>query len=107
MKWVTLCELSDLQEGVGKYVEIDGLCLAVFMHERRVRVMDNHCPHAGANLAGGTIVEGCVVCPKHNWPFRLESGELRDSPGVKVDVYRARVVELKGKALVQIERSLN
>ena len=103
MRWITLFELSELAEGKGKYVETDGLCLAVFLHEGKVFAMDNACPHAGANLAGGWIIEGCVVCPKHGWPFRLDDGQLRDSPGVKVDTYPARVhCPEDGLAVVQV-----
>jgi nitrite reductase/ring-hydroxylating ferredoxin subunit len=92
-KWTTVCALSDLEEDKGKYVEIGGVSLAVFRHGGKVHVMDNACPHAGANLAGGSIYEGCVICPKHNWPFRLSDGQLRDTPGVRVEVYAVRVSE--------------
>jgi nitrite reductase/ring-hydroxylating ferredoxin subunit len=73
-----------------------------------VYALDNACPHAGANLAGGTIVEGCVVCPKHGWPFRLESGQLRDTPGVNVDIYPIRIVDQPdGRGVVQVELPLS
>jgi nitrite reductase/ring-hydroxylating ferredoxin subunit len=104
MMWTSLCQLSDLREDEGKYVEIDGFCLAVFLHQGKIHVLDNHCPHAGANLAGGHIDQGCVVCPKHSWPFRLEDGQLRDTPGVNVDIYPVRLLEREGlPTLVQIQ----
>jgi nitrite reductase (NADH) small subunit/3-phenylpropionate/trans-cinnamate dioxygenase ferredoxin subunit len=103
MAWTSLCDLDELKAGEGKYVEIDGFQLAVFLHEGHVRVMDNTCPHAGGNLAGGYVEEGCIVCPWHYWPFRLEDGQLRDSPGVHVSVYPARVLEHAGKKLVQAD----
>ncbi len=31
--------------------------------------LDARCPHRGANLAQGTIRDGCVVCPYHGWRF--------------------------------------
>ena len=104
MQWISICERAGLREGEGKYVEVEGFCLAVFLHEGTVRVLDNACPHAGANLAGGYISEGCVVCPKHGWPFRLDNGQLRDTPGVNVDTYPVRLLEQEdGPAMIQVQ----
>ena len=51
MGWTSLCDLDELEEGKGKYVEIGGFQLAVFLDKGAVRVIDNNCPHAGGNLA--------------------------------------------------------
>lgn len=93
MAWVTLCRVDELLEGRGKYIEIASRQLAVFLHEGRPYVMDNYCPHAGGNLAGGTIEDGCAVCPWHQWAFRLDNGRLTDSPAVAVEMYKARVID--------------
>ena len=105
MKWVSLCRLDELTEGKGKYVEIDGFQLAVYIHETKPYVIDNYCPHAGGNLAAGHVDEtGCAVCPLHDWPFRLATGELRDSPGVTVRTYPTRLLNRPDKpALVQAQ----
>lgn len=92
MAWTSLCDLSELAEGRGKYVEIGGFQLAVFLHEGQVHVIDNTCPHAGGNLAAGHVEDGCAVCPWHRWAFRLETGALRDAPGVTVTKYATRTV---------------
>ena len=105
MAWTSLCEVGELEEGKGKYVEIGGFQLAVFLDQGRVYVIDNTCPHAGGNLAAGTVEEGCAVCPWHRWAFRLETGQLRDAPGVTVTKYPTRTVERgEGRpALVQAD----
>ncbi len=104
MAWTSLCELDELKEGEGKYVEIGGFKLALFLHEGQVYAMDNYCPHAGGNLAAGWVHDGCAVCPWHAWPFRLDNGELRDTPGVKVTTYKTREYRMEGKpVLVQAE----
>jgi nitrite reductase/ring-hydroxylating ferredoxin subunit len=103
MPWTTLCEISELTVDQGKFVEIGGFQLAVFLHQETVSVMDNWCPHAGGNLAGGHVAEGCAVCPWHSWAFRLDNGELRDVPGVKVRTYPVRVHEHQGRRLVQAD----
>jgi len=103
MAWTSLCKLGDLEENKGKYVESDGFQLAVFPSSGKVYVMDNYCPHAGGNLAGGIVEEGCAVCPWHFWPFRLETGELRDSPGVMVKTYPTRMINHEGRQLIQAD----
>jgi nitrite reductase/ring-hydroxylating ferredoxin subunit len=104
MSWTSLCDLSELQENQGKYVEIGGFQLAVFLSQNKVYVLDNFCPHAGGNLAGGIVEDGCAICPWHAWPFRLDNGELRDSPGVNVKTYQTRLLERPDHAtLVQAD----
>ena len=103
MSWTSLCELSELTEGQGKYVEIDGFQLAVFLDKGSVHVMDNSCPHAGGNLAGGHVDDGCAVCPWHYWAFRLDNGQLRDMPGVNVPTYTTRLFDFNGKHFVQAD----
>lgn len=105
MPWTSLCELGELEEGKGKYVEVGGFQLAVFLDGGTVSVIDNTCPHAGGNLAAGFVEEGCAVCPWHYWAFRLDNGQLRDAPGVAVTTYRTRTLDPgNGKpALVQAD----
>jgi nitrite reductase/ring-hydroxylating ferredoxin subunit len=103
MAWTSLCDLDELKPGEGKYVEIDGFQLAVFIENGQVFVMDNTCPHAGGNLAGGYVEEGCAVCPWHYWAFRLDNGQLKDMPGVAVTTYKIRLYAHEGRKLVQAD----
>src|SRR6476661_4028359 len=106
MVWTSLCDLDELKEGEGKYVEIGGFKLAVFLDKGNVYVLDNYCPHAGGNLSAGWIYEGCAVCPWHSWPFRLDNGELRDAPAVVVQTYKTRLLapdDAENPAIVQAE----
>ena len=95
MAWTSLCDLDELQEGQGKYVEIGGFQLAVFLNAGSVHVIDNYCPHAGGT-AGGDVEEGYAICPWHAWAFRLDNGQLRDSPGVTIKTYVTRVFQPSG-----------
>ncbi len=104
MTWASLCELSELTERAGKYVEIDGFRLAIFLYEGRVFVLDNTCPHAGGSLWEGDLDNQCVSCPWHAWTFSLETGQLRDAPGVAVTTYKTRLLAREGHpTLVQAE----
>jgi nitrite reductase/ring-hydroxylating ferredoxin subunit len=91
MSWVSLCNLDELAEDRGKYVEIDGFQLAVFLHGGGVYALDNTCPHAGGSLWEGQIESDCVTCPWHSWSFHLANGQLRGAPGVAVTHYKTRL----------------
>jgi nitrite reductase/ring-hydroxylating ferredoxin subunit len=106
MAWVSLCTLDELTEGAGKYVEVDGFQLAVFLHQGQITVLDSTCPHAGANLASGFIEDGCAVCPWHYWAFRLDTGELQNAPGVAVRKYVTRLHQFDSREFVQVELPL-
>ena len=107
MAWTTLCELSELTEGEGHFVDIDGRELAVFLHQGKPHVTSNECPHAGGSMASGYIEDNagvaCAVCPWHGWPFRLDNGEYFDMPGFELDVFPARVEADGDRKLVQAD----
>jgi nitrite reductase/ring-hydroxylating ferredoxin subunit len=105
MAWTTLCDLADLREGEGRYVEIDGSHLAVFLHAGEVFVTDNTCPHAGGSMAGGWVQDGCAVCPWHAWMFDLRTGDLRGgSGGFHLRTYPTRrLPRPDGRVLVQAD----
>jgi nitrite reductase (NADH) small subunit len=107
MAWTTLCSMDELTEGLGKYVEIDGFRLAVFLENGVVFAMDNDCPHAGGSMSGGYLSDGCAICPWHGWAFKLETGALAGSFGSDdsemLKVYKVRRIDHEGKTLVQAE----
>ena len=101
MSWTSLCDLDELEENRGKYVEIGGFQLAVFLSAGQVYVMDNTCPHAGGAMASGWVDDtACAVCPWHGWAFRLDNGQLRDMPGVTITTYKTRRLEREGKPTI-------
>ncbi len=69
--------------------------LAVFLLDRaeRVMVLDNACPHASGNLSGGTVADGAVTCPWHDWSFDLATGICTHSDRARVTTYPAEIRE--------------
>jgi nitrite reductase/ring-hydroxylating ferredoxin subunit len=103
MPWTSLCDFEELLENQGKYVEIDGFQLAVFLCSGAVSVIDNRCPHAGGNLSAGHVEDGCAICPWHYWAFRLDNGQMRSTPGVAVSHYDSRVYHYQDRRVVQAD----
>ena len=47
----------------------------------KVHIFGAYCPHLGANLAiGGVVEDNCLKCPFHGWRFQPD-GTARDAPG--------------------------
>ncbi len=103
MAWTTLCRLDELAEGHAKYVAVGHHQLAVFLHVGKPYALDNRCPHAGGSLSGGVAEEGWAVCPWHQWRFRLDTGELRNAPRVRLGAYPTRIIEKDSARLVEAD----
>lgn len=50
-------------------VRLMGRPLVLFATERGVAVLEDRCPHRGAPLSAGRMVEGTIECPYHGWRF--------------------------------------
>ncbi|KAG0238427.1 hypothetical protein BGX31_003301 [Mortierella sp. GBA43] len=70
--WYKLARSEDVKPG--QVISVNGLgrAFAVFRGEvdEEIHVLDALCPHLGANMAIGGVVEGdAVKCPFHGWRF--------------------------------------
>jgi nitrite reductase (NADH) small subunit/3-phenylpropionate/trans-cinnamate dioxygenase ferredoxin subunit len=88
----TVCRISDIPEGEGKTVSVNGKLVAVFQSGGHFHAIDDTCPHMGASLSGGAVEEGVVTCPWHAWRFRLSDGAWADNPRIKIGCYAVRLV---------------
>lgn len=84
MEWIKVAQVGDLAEGEGKTVDCRGMEIALFNDQGVFRAIENRCPHAGGPLGEGTLQEGCVVCPWHQWNFNLETGCLVRNHSMKL-----------------------
>lgn len=63
----------------------------MFFDGEQYHAIDDLCPHMGASLGSGPLVEGVVTCPWHAWRFRVCDGAWCDNPSLRVDVFDVRV----------------
>jgi len=91
-KWITLGRLDSIPVGRARYVEAAArpLCVVRTAKDEAV-VFDDSCPHAGSSLSGGHVENGCLVCPLHQWPFRIADGVCADASAIGVRKYLSRV----------------
>jgi nitrite reductase/ring-hydroxylating ferredoxin subunit len=80
--WYIAFPSNDLRTGP-KAFELFGKPLVAWRDGAgRPIVMPRHCPHAGASLALGKVVDGCLECPFHHWRF-APSGQCVSIPGLE------------------------
>jgi nitrite reductase (NADH) small subunit len=90
--FVRICAQSELPPAgqVREFVSA-GRALCVANVDGTICVLDGTCPHEGGPLGEGTIEEGRVVCPWHAYAFDVQTGAAHDDPGVKAEVFEAKV----------------
>lgn len=80
MKWVDVGSAAELVPGEWRAVDVDGWLVAVFNLDGEFFAIENVCTHDGAELTGGEIEDGCIVCPRHGARFDIRTGEVRSPP---------------------------
>ncbi|HAB17424.1 MAG TPA: ferric reductase-like transmembrane domain-containing protein [Verrucomicrobiota bacterium] len=72
--FVDVGHATDIAEGRGKVVVVEGKRLALFRHQNRIFATSNVCRHQGGPIGEGRIVDGCITCPWHGWNYQPEDG---------------------------------
>ena len=85
--------MTDIREGRGLPVEVDGLRIAIFNDGGTFHALLGRCPHANGPLGLGWIEEGEAVCPLHHWRFKLASGRCSTVRGESVHRFDCEVRE--------------
>lgn len=92
MALTRLIELKRCNPERGTFVSHGHHELAVFqLPSGEPAVVDNTCPHAGGNLAGGTLEGNVVTCPLHDWRFDLTTGRCLYSSKARITSYPAEL----------------
>jgi nitrite reductase/ring-hydroxylating ferredoxin subunit len=86
-----VARVGEIPAATAKICEVAGRLVAVFFDGERYHAIDDLCPHMGASLGSGPLVDGVVTCPWHAWRFRLCDGAWCDNPNLRVDVFEVRV----------------
>ena len=73
-EWVKVADLSDLKRRRKLLVNVAGVDIALFLAGDRVYALYDVCIHKQRSLSKGTLFDGRVICPGHQWQFELETG---------------------------------
>lgn len=90
--WVKVAEASEIPAGKSKCVSYGRYNLAVFNVNGEYFAIDDECPHAGASLSEGEVVDNTLTCPWHAADFDLRTGACLGGPSPSgVTAYKVQV----------------
>jgi len=91
MKYVKIMSEEDLPIGKSAIISAGEAEIALFNYKGKYYAVANKCPHRGAPLGEGRIEEGIVICPNHEWRFKLENGANMQNPELFIPTYPVKV----------------
>ena len=79
--WYVADRARRLARGQVRSYDMLGHRVAVWRDDAgSVHALDAVCPHLGADLEQGRLVDGCLECPFHHWRYDTD-GRCRWAPG--------------------------
>ena len=97
---IRVCPLDEIPAGEARAFTVEGYEVAIFNTGDEVYAIENRCPHMGAELADGELVNNSVCCHNHGWLINLETGEVANREGVGAATFPASVED--GVVYIQI-----
>ena len=92
MAWKKIASVSDLSDGQGKSLEVDGKELALFKAGGNFYCIDGRCTHRRGELGDGELEDKLVVCPLHGSKFDITNGKVQTAPAKEnVNSYPTKV----------------
>jgi nitrite reductase (NADH) small subunit len=95
---VHVAEFKDVARRRRARVDVGGCPLALFLVDDEIFAVDDTCIHQEKSLSKGTLLNGRVICPGHQWRFDPRTGEPEDQDG-RLATYTVQVTE-EGAILV-------
>ncbi|MBI2884822.1 MAG: non-heme iron oxygenase ferredoxin subunit [Candidatus Omnitrophica bacterium] len=91
-EFVTVAKTSDVSPGHVKYVEVNGVAIALCHVDGQFFAVGNVCTHDGGPLSGGTLDDHAIECPRHGARFDIRSGKVICLPApIPIPTYDVRV----------------
>lgn len=90
--FLKVATVSDIPEGSGKSIQVEGKTLALFNLGGTFYAIDDICTHSGGPLSEGFLEGEQVECPWHGARFNVKTGAVLTPPaGENVSSYPVRV----------------
>ncbi|MGI5322825.1 Rieske (2Fe-2S) protein [Actinomadura nitritigenes] len=77
-EWVEAASLAQLRKRRRLGVTVAGRPVALFLVGDDVYALDDVCVHKQRSLSKGTVLNGRVICPGHQWLIDPATGRVED-----------------------------
>lgn len=89
---IKVTTLDQLKPGQMRYVDVDGLPIALANVGGAIHAFSDSCRHAGGSLSSGVLRDDVVTCPLHGWAFNVRTGKSVIPPiGLRITSYEVRI----------------
>jgi nitrite reductase/ring-hydroxylating ferredoxin subunit len=87
-----VASLADIPPGTMRYVEIDGLPIALANVGGTIYAFGDSCRHEGGPLSSGVLIGDTVTCPWHGWTYSVRTGKAIVPPvGIRIPTYGVQI----------------
>ncbi len=94
--------IEDVRPGQMRYVDIEGLPVALANVDGTVYAFVDSCRHEGGPLSSGVLRDDVVTCPWHGWAYNVRSGKSVIPPvGLRLATYPVLIED--GQIVVEID----
>ena len=91
-EWIDAAAESELWDGAGTSVVVQGREIAVFRIGDAIYATDNLCTHGHARLCDGFVEGDEIECPLHQGRFDLRTGQATCAPATEaIRTYPVRI----------------
>ncbi len=89
---IHVATLADIPLGRMRYIDVDGLPIALANVGGTIYAFSDACRHEGGPLSAGALIDDTVTCPWHGWTYSVRTGKALVPPvGIRIPTYEVRV----------------
>jgi nitrite reductase/ring-hydroxylating ferredoxin subunit len=89
--WVHVCDLKDIPERRARVATVSGERVAVFKYAGKLSAVSSVCQHQNGPLGEGRVIDDCITCPWHGYPYLPDCGRSPAPFTEKVPTFRVRL----------------
>jgi nitrite reductase/ring-hydroxylating ferredoxin subunit len=92
-EWIDLGPVAEMEFDPGARVAVAGREIAIFPSGACYFALENYCPHAGGELADGSLLDGEIACNWHGWRFDIRTGVCKTVDSYAVPAHETRLAD--------------
>jgi 3-phenylpropionate/trans-cinnamate dioxygenase ferredoxin subunit len=93
-KWIDGGLAAALQDGESRSLSAGRRSIALARSGEEYFAVEDICTHDGAELTGGAVEKGEIICPRHGARFCLRTGAALSPPAYEaIPVYETKIVD--------------
>ena len=89
-EWYDVSSVISINDGLN-YFTVNSKQLFVYKTDTMYKIYDTKCPHNNTPLQLEDADNECITCPKHQWVFKLSSGECVEGGMQALIEYPAKI----------------